>query len=428
MNLRKKAVVAAGTLLRRDFQAIAGAFGGGERGGLAVLNARLARARRLLPSYDAACAAALNGAKELSSTEDFSRLPLMTRAHLAGYSARGALASLKSGGTGSSGHVETRLGMGAVAARYAALLSVLEATGWRMGDKTAALHPQEYSFFGNLPAQLAAGKFGGVLFEFSQQYLLYRLVHNRRNVYYSGEIFSSPEAAMALAGAAAAERPRLLITRPDALMAVLKALRGRALPGFDKLRAVLTVGTALGETVRAEAQERLGAAVFNMYASTELGYVALSCRSSNGWLHADQAGHVLEKTEDGELVCTDLDNALAPVLRYRTGDIGETAAGACACACGVRGPLLKFRGRKDKFTDAAGGRLYEAELIDRVFGTKLPFFQLDAAASSLRLPSGAGEREAAEVREMLGLLPGAYGAGGGGNLKISASGKFCYLP
>lgn len=424
MNLRKKAVLAAGTLLRRDFPAIAGAFGGGERGGLAVLNARLARARSLLPSYDAACAAALGGAQELSSMDDFFRLPRMSRAHLAGYSGRGALASLKSGGTGSSGHVETRLGLGAVAARYAALLSVLEATGWRMGDKTAALHPQEYSFFENLPAQLAAGKLGGVLFEFSQQYLLYRLVHNRKNVYYGGEIFSSPEAALALAGAAAAERPRLLITRPDALMAVLRALRGRALPGFEDLKAVLTVGTALGETVRAEAQERLGAAVFNMYASTELGYVALSCPRSGGWLHADQAGHILERAHDGELVCTDLDNALAPVLRYETGDIGELAG--AACGCGAPGPLLKFRGRKDKFTDAAGGRLYETELIDRVFGARLPFFQLDSASSALRLPPGAGEKEAAAVRELLGLLPGTYGAAAG-NLKISASGKFCCL-
>jgi hypothetical protein len=426
VNFRKKAVVAAGTLLRRDFSAIAKVFGGGERGGLAALNERLARARRLLPSYDAACGAALNGAKELSAVGYFFRLPRMTRAQLAAYSGRGALASLKSGGTGSSGHVETRLGLGAVAARYAALLSVLETTGWQMGDKTAALHPEEYSFFGNLPAQLAAGKFGGVLFEFSQQYLLYRLVHNRKNVYYGGEIFSSPEAALALAGAAAAERPRLLITRPDALMAVLRALRGRALPGFEKLKAVLTVGTALGETVRSEAQERLGAPVFNMYASTELGYVALSCPESNGWLHADQAGHILERAEDGELVCTDLDNELAPVLRYETGDIGELAG--AACACGAQGPLLKFRGRKNKFTDAAGGRLYEAELIDRVFASNLPFFQLDAASSSIRLPAGSGEKAAAAIRELLGLLPGTYGAAGAGNLKISASGKFCYLP
>jgi len=426
MNLRKKAVLAAGTLLRRDFSAIAGAFGGGERGDLAVLNDRLGRARRLLPEYDAACAAALKGSGSLASMEDFRRLPLMGRSELAAYSGRGALASLKSGGTGSAGHVETRLDTGAVAARYAALLAVLETAGWRMGDKTAALHPREYAFFENLPARLAAGKFGGALFEFFQQYLLYRLVHNRKNVYYGGDIFSSPEAALALTEAAASERPVLLITRPDALMAVLRALRGRTLPGFKRLKAVLTVGTALGDTVRAEAQERLGAEVFNMYASTELGYAALSCPRSNGWLHADQAGHILERAGDGELVCTDLDNALAPVLRYRTGDIGELAEGACAC--GVSGPLLKFRGRKGRFTDAAGGRLYEAELIDRVFGTGLPFFQLDAASSSILLPQGAGEKEAAAVREALGLLPGAYGAVGAGNLKISASGKFCFLP
>ena len=48
-----------------------------------------------------------------------------------------------------------------------------------------------------------------------------------------------------LAGRAAALRPELLISRPDALMAVLKALRAPGAPRFAGLRAVLTVGTVL---------------------------------------------------------------------------------------------------------------------------------------------------------------------------------------
>ncbi|MBI5745127.1 MAG: hypothetical protein HY952_11330 [Elusimicrobia bacterium] len=424
MNLRKELVLLAGGLVRRDFSRIAGSFGAGERGALATLNERLARARELLPAYDAACAKALKGARRLSSMEEFRLLPAMSRADLAGYSGHGALASLHSGGTGSFGRVETRLDLPAVAARYAALLSVLETTGWRMGDKTAALHPVEYSFFDTLGERLAERRYGGVVFEFFQQYLLYRLVHNRKNVYYGGNVFSDPAAARSAAEAAAAEKPKLLIARPDVLMAVLKTLRKSAGPEFKGLRAVLTVGTALGETVRAEAQERLGAAVFDMYASTELGYVALS--GACGRLHADEAGHLLESSGDGGLLCTDLDNALTPVLRYDTGDLGELSASACSC--GRRGPALKFRGRRGKFAETASGRLYETEVIDRVFQSGLPFFQLDAATSSLLLPAGCGEREAAAVREALGLRAGEYGASRPGSLKISSSGKFCYLP
>lgn len=426
MNLRERAVCAAGNLVLPGFEARAAAFGAGGPDRLARLNSLLARARSLLPAYDAACAAAPGGGRRLNSPEELASLPVMTRADLAGYPGGSALARLESGGTGSSGRVETRLDLGAVAARYAALLTVLKSAGWRMGDKTAALHPVEYSYFGNLPGLLAGAKFGRIFFEFFQQYVLYRLVHNRVNVYYSGEIFSKPGAALALAGAAAAQEPALLITRPDALMAVLKAMRGKTPPVFSKLRAVLTVGTALGESVRAEARARLGCEVFNMYASTELGYAALSCPHSGGWLHSDGAGHIIEQAADGGLVCTDLDNALTPLLRYDTGDLGELAERGCLC--GRAGQMLKFRGRRGKYAQTAAGRLYETEVIDRVFPSDLPFFQLDESSGALLLPAGCGEKEAAGVRELLGLPAGAYGGRPGESFKISTSGKFCYLP
>lgn len=426
MNPRERLVYAAGGLLLPGFGARAAAFGAGGPDRLARLNALLARARSLLPAYAAACAAALGGDRPLGSPEELASLPVMTRADLAGYPGGSALARLESGGTGSSGRVETRLDLPAVAARYAALLSVLGTAGWRMGEKTAALHPIEYSYFGNLPGLLAGGQFGRIFFEFFQQYALYRLVHNRVNVHYAGDIFADPGAALALARRAADEEPSLLITRPDALMAVLKAMRGGTAPGFRKLRAVLTVGTALGESVRAEAKARLGCEVFNMYASTELGYAALSCPHSGGWLHADGAGHILEQAPDGGLLCTDLDNALTPLLRYDTGDLGELAERGCLC--GRAGRMLKFRGRRGKSAETAAGRLYETDVIDRAFPSDLPFFQLDAASNRLLLPPGCGPKDAAAVRELLGLPAGAYGGRPGESFKISTSGKFCYLP
>ena len=424
MSAREKLVLAAGGLLFRGFSERAAAFGAGGYDLLPRLNALLARARAALPGYDAACAAAVGGA--LASAEDFKKLPLMRRGDLARYAGGGALARLESGGTGSSGRVETRLDLAAVAARYAALLSVPKAAGWSMGQKTAALHPVEYSYFANLPAMLAAGQFGRLAFEFLQQYGLYRLLHNRKNVYYGGEIFSEPGAALRLARAAAAEDPVLLITRPDALMAVLMRLRSAPDVRFGRLKAVLTVGTPLGDSVRGEVRSRLGAEVYNMYASTELGYAGLSCPHSGGWLHADRAGHSVEASAQGGLICTDLDNALAPVLRYDTGDIGETAERGCLC--GRSGLMMKVIGRAGKFAQALPGPLYETELIDLAFPAGLPFFQLDGAAGRILLPPGAGEREAGRIRELLRLEPGRYGAASVEKFKISSSGKFSYLP
>ncbi|MDD2805031.1 MAG: hypothetical protein PHV33_05715 [Elusimicrobiales bacterium] len=424
MNFRRALVAAAGELVLPGFKNRAAAFGAPAGDRLARFNFLLARARAALPAYDAACAAALGGRAGLSSFEELPRLPAMSREDAAGYTG-GALARLESGGTGCAGRVETRLDLEAVVARYAGLLAVLKSAGWDMGDKVAALHPVEYGYFNNLQGMLSAGQFGKAVFEFFQQYALYRLVHNRKNVYYDHRIFSEPGAARRLASAAAAERPRLLISRPDALMALLRSLRSPGGPVFRGLKAVLTVGTALGETVRREARERLGAEVFNMYASTELGYAALSCPASGEWLHSDEERHLLEEGPGGSLLATDLDNKLAPLLRYQTGDAGELARRSCAC--GRAGLQVRLKGRVKNFIETASGRLYESELIDKAFPSDLPFFQLDTAAGGLLLPPGAGEREAARVREALALPVGGYGLRAGESFKISSSGKFCHI-
>lgn len=424
MSVREKFILKAGGLLLEGFEERAASFGAAAAGRLERLNLLLAKARASSPEYDKACAAAGIGKGGLLSEEDYSRLPLAGRETLRAYSCGAALASLESGGTGGSGRVETRLGLEAVVARYAALLSVLKRTGWKMGDRIAAFHPVEYGYFNNLGKMLSGGRFGRILFEFFQQYVLYRLVHNRKNLYYDGGIFFDMASAGALLESALREDPVLLITRPDALMAVLKSLRGKPRPEFRRLKAVLTVGTALGETVRLEAKEKFGAEVFNMYASTELGYVALSCPHSGDWLHVDEGRHIAEAA-GGELVVTDLDNRLMPVLRYATGDAGEVRERTCLCGRGGR--MLKVLGREKSYIKTAGVKLYEAEIIDRVFSSGLPFFQLDVTGRGLILPPGARPEAAAEIRELLGLPAGSYGAAETGKLRISSSGKFCFL-
>lgn len=424
MSARRALVLAAGRLALRGFAARAEGFGLGGRELLPRFRSLLLKARAALPDYDAACAAALGGKEAPDSAEEIALLPPMSRSDLAAYKA-GGLATLESGGTGSGGRVRTGLDLEAVAARYASLLSVLGETGWKMGEPVAALHPVEYSYAANLPSMLASGQVGRAGFEFLQQYVLYRLVHNRVNVHYSRDIFLSPVAADSLAARAAALKPRLLISRPDALMALLRRLR-KGGAAFRELKAVLTVGTVLGESVRKEAEQRLQAPVFNMYASTEIGYAALSCPHSGGWLHSDTAAHHVELSSSGELLCTDLDNKLMPLLRYATGDIGETETRGCLC--GRSGRMIKVRGRKDKTLPGEAGPLYELDVIDRAFPSDLPFFQLDASAGSMILPPGAGEREASAVRELLGPGFSSYSAPRGENLRISSSGKFCYLP
>jgi len=424
MNLREKFALAAGGILLKGFEERAASFGAGS-GRLERLNLLLEKARASAPGCEEACAAAGIGKGGLASERELYKLPLTGRETLRAYSGGAALASLESGGTGGSGRVETRLDLAAVVARYAALLSVLKETGWEMGGKTAAFHPAEYGYFNNFGKLLSGGKFGKLVFEFFQQYVLYRLVHNRKNLYYDKSIFTDPAAAWALLASALREDPVLIITRPDALMAVLKSLRGKPRPAFRRLKAVLTVGTALGETVRREAAEVLGAKVFNMYASTELGYVALSCSRSGDWLHADEGRHIAEAAPGGELLVTDLENRLMPMLRYATGDAGEVRERACTC--GRSGLMLKVHGRIKKYLVAGDEKLYESGIIDRTFPSALPFFQLDQAGNAIILPPGTPLSAAAEIRELLALPAGSYSEARSGSFTISSSGKFSFL-
>lgn len=434
MGIREKTILAAGNLLMKDFSSRAASFGAGPMEPLRRFNELLALARSGLPAYDAACSAAGLGPQGAACLADIKKVPVLTRAAMAAgenrLSGHRALARLESGGTGRSGRLETALSLDAVAGRYAALLSVLGTTGWRMGGATAALHPAEYGYFQNFGKMLRAGAFPKMAFEFFQQYLLYRAFHNRVNVYYGGEIFSSDEAARRMLRAAQARDPELLITRPDALMALLRVADGGR--PFGRLKAVLTVGTALAGTVREEAARKLGAEVFNMYASTELGYIALGGAACGGWLHVDEAGYLVENEPGRGLLVTDFNNRLTPMLRYETGDCAEISGGACAC--GRQGLRLKLRGRmRAGLKDRAGAELRETDIIDRTAGAGLPFFQLLAGKDGLELLLGrsrAGkETETARaVEAALGLDAGAIGRPRASGFSLPPSGKFCFLP
>ena len=309
-----------------DFSKISDSFGAGEKAPLEKINFLLSHARKNLPAYDALCRASGLSNDAPKSLEEIKNIPPMTRADLAmktNLLRNGtAVTNLKSGGTSRTDRLETALDVGAVLKRYASLLAVLSATGWDMGQKTAALHPIEYGYFNNLGEMIRERAFSKMAFEFFQQYILYGLFHNRENIPYASGIFSRPHEAAGLLERALHKTPVLLITRPDALMAALKAGGPVVSRATGRLKAVLTVGTVLGETVRLEAEEKLNAMVFNMYASTELGYVALNCARSGEWLHVNESDYFAETDASGEILITDFNNRLMPMLRYRTGDMG----------------------------------------------------------------------------------------------------------
>ena len=296
-----------------------------------------------------------------------------------------------------------------------------------MGEPIAALHPEEY----RISRYLKTKEIRRFIFEAFLQYAIYRLFHNRVNIYYGRSCFSnvSPhnfKKKIERLGA------RLLITRPDILLAWIKQLSGSSeLPA--PVPVVLCVGNILTASAKALVEEMLGCSCHNMYASTEMGYVGLSCKHSGEWVHIDEDNYFVEIDTAGssEIIITDFRNRAMPLIRYRTGDVGNLQEGFCPC--GRKGKSLKVLGRVNRFIlNERGERVYESGIVDIISTLpgvsglqirKMPHNQLTVRMRSFQSGIGALDSLAKALgvrRESLSFDPDS-------NFLMSDSGKFPYI-
>jgi phenylacetate-CoA ligase len=93
------------------------------------------------------------------------------------------------------------------------------------------------------------------------------------------------------------------------------------------------------------------------YGSRDAGLVANECPA--GGLHIAAEGILVETTEAGELVVTNLESFGMPIVRYRTGDVGSLDDRQCECGRGL--PLLRsVEGRRTDFLVTPDGRIMHA--------------------------------------------------------------------
>lgn len=119
-------------------------------------------------------------------------------------------------------------------------------------------------------------------------------------------------------------------------------LDGRALG----IKNAIYTGEAFPD-VQKEAVERiLGCRAINEYGCSELGIMAFEC--PEGGIHLSHENHVFEFLKDGEpaapgepaeLVVTNLNNFVAPYVRYRVGDL--VVPSDRSCPCGRTMPLIE---------------------------------------------------------------------------------------
>lgn len=117
------------------------------------------------------------------------------------------------------------------------------------------------------------------------------------------------------------------------------------------IKAVMVAGEHLVLGDKKEIERIMGAEVFELYASREVGYLGFQCAErklhvSEEWALVeilDAEGKSVPVGTEGRVIVTTFDSRVMPFIRYDIGDIGALSDAPCACGRTLR--TLTFKGR-----------------------------------------------------------------------------------
>jgi len=172
-------------------------------------------------------------------------------------------------------------------------------------------------------------------------------------------------------------KPVFLRTISSGLYRFCSALDRLGMDGRElKLRCAIYTGESLLPSQKRLVERVLGCRAVCEYGCTELGILALEC--PQGGIHVNHENLFVEYLRDGlpaepgkeaEIVVTDLDDYVAPLVRYAVGDLVVPALERCSCGRSL--PVLSsVVGRSHDTIATPGGRavhaLYFTHLFDRL--------------------------------------------------------------
>ncbi|MBN1622156.1 MAG: phenylacetate--CoA ligase family protein [Endomicrobiales bacterium] len=145
-------------------------------------------------------------------------------------------------------------------------------------------------------------------------------------------------------------KPKFLFGYPSLLYRIAKAIKisnKNVLP--NNLKVIVTTGENLYEFQRVLIQSVFGCKVSEEYGCTELGTVGFECPEGNIHFSVDNVfietiNNDKYPEQSGEIVATQLNNTLMPIIRYKNGDIGKISE--TSCKCGITLPIIHVLGRK----------------------------------------------------------------------------------
>jgi phenylacetate-CoA ligase len=169
--------------------------------------------------------------------------------------------------------------------------------------------------------------------------------------------------------ALAARRPYMFETLDFNLPILKDFIERHNLPRLH-IPKTFVLGT-YSSSLRSELQRFFATELFNRYSPHEIEGVAFSCNVHRGMHMAidcyhteflDRRNQPATAGETGEIVVTDMENYLMPLIRYRVGDVGHYYEEPCTC--GRRMPLMgDIDGRtRDCFQSFAGSMVTPSQI------------------------------------------------------------------
>jgi phenylacetate-CoA ligase len=168
-----------------------------------------------------------------------------------------------------------------------------------------------------------------------------------------------------------------LLIGPSALKFILRE-QIRSPRANPKLESIMSWADPLDPELRVQVKEIFGAKISDRYSSSEFGFLAIQCPSSDH-LHTLQFSNFIEILNDnneaceisepGRVVVTSLQNLAMPIIRY---ELGDMAAFGSPCQHGINLPVFEPRiVRTREFQLLGDGRL-EIPYFDAIDLAKHP--------------------------------------------------------
>jgi phenylacetate-CoA ligase len=175
-------------------------------------------------------------------------------------------------------------------------------------------------------------------------------------------------------------RPDTLYVNPSAVVIFTRFAEENNLDmSMLEIKGIISTSEILHGFQREYLESVYECPVMNEYGASEVGIVAKECPKRNMHLAAENViveivndGELVGPNDFGEIVVTNLNNRILPMVRYKVGDVGRLIEGDCDC--GVKLPLFDVTIGRDCDTIILEDRELPGGVFFSILGKELTKF------------------------------------------------------